>query len=48
MPNAKPNTPKANETERFVEMVLDSPVDQLSRDHDRPRYFLGFRGQTPR
>ena len=29
--------------QRFVEMVLDSPVDQGSRDHDGPRYFLGIR-----
>ena len=28
---------------RFVEMVLGSPVDQGSRDHDGPRYFLGLR-----
>ena len=29
--------------ERFVEMVLGSPVNQRSRDHDGPRYFLGIR-----
>ena len=29
--------------ERFVEMVLGSPVNQPSRDHDGPRYFLGIR-----
>ena len=29
--------------ERFVEMVLGSPVDQGNRDHDGARYFLGFR-----
>ena len=29
--------------ERFVETVLESPVDQSSRDHGGPRYFLGFR-----
>ena len=29
--------------QRFVEMVLESPVDQGSRDHDGPRYFLGIR-----
>ena len=29
--------------EKFVALVLDAPVDQSSRDHDGPRYFLGFR-----
>ena len=29
--------------ERFVEMALEAPVDQSSRDHGGPRYFLGFR-----
>ena len=29
--------------ERFVEMVLDSPVDQGNRDREGPRYFLDFR-----
>ena len=29
--------------ERFVEMVLEAPVDQQNRDHEGPRYFLGFR-----
>ena len=29
--------------ERFVEMVLGAPVDQGSRDHGGPRYFLGIR-----
>ena len=29
--------------ERFVEMLLESPVDQGSQDHDGPRYFLGIR-----
>ena len=29
--------------QRFVEMVLESPVDQGSGDHDGPRYFLGIR-----
>ena len=29
--------------ERFVEMALGSPVNQPSRDHDGPRYFLGIR-----
>ncbi len=29
--------------ERFVEMVLDSPVDQGRRDREGPRYFLYFR-----
>ena len=29
--------------QRFVEMVLESPVDQGSRDHDGPRYFLAIR-----
>ena len=28
--------------ERFVEMVLDSPVDQGNRDREGPRYFLSF------
>ncbi len=30
-------------TERFVDSVLEAPVDQRSRDHDGPRYFLGIR-----
>ena len=29
--------------ERFVEMVLAAGVNQSSRDHDGPRYFLGIR-----
>ena len=29
--------------ERFVEMVLEAPVNQGSRNHDGPRYFLRFR-----
>ena len=29
--------------ERFVDSVLEAPVDQRSRDHDGPRYFLGIR-----
>ena len=29
--------------ERFVASVLEAPVDQSSRDHDGPRYFLGIR-----
>ena len=29
--------------ERFVETVLESPVDQESRDRQGPRYFLDFR-----
>ena len=29
--------------ERFVAMVLESPVNQEGRDHDGPRYFLGIR-----
>ena len=29
--------------ERFVEMMLESPVNQEGRDHDGPRYFLGIR-----
>ena len=29
--------------EGFVETVLEAPVNQSSRDHDGPRYFLGFR-----
>ena len=28
---------------RFVELVLESPVDQGRRDHEGPRYFLYFR-----
>ncbi len=32
-----------SQVERFVEMVLQSPVDQAHRDHEGPRYFLGFR-----
>lgn len=28
---------------RFVDVVLDAPVNQQNRDHDGPRYFLGFR-----
>ena len=28
---------------RFVEAVLESPVDQGSRNHEEERYFLGFR-----
>ena len=29
--------------ERLVDMILESPVDQGSTDHDRPRYYLGIR-----
>ena len=29
--------------EQFVETVLAAPVNQRSRDHDGPRYFLGIR-----
>ena len=29
--------------ERFVDIVLGSPVDQENRDHDGPRYFVGLR-----
>ena len=29
--------------ERLVSVILESPVDQGSQDHDGPRYFLGFR-----
>ncbi len=29
--------------ERFVDLVLEAPVDQRSRDRDGPRYFLGIR-----
>ena len=29
--------------ERFVETLLGAPVNQLNRDHDGPRYFLGIR-----
>ncbi len=29
--------------ERFVDMVLEAPVDQQNRGHDGPRYFLGIR-----
>ena len=29
--------------EGFVETVLEAPVNQSSRDHDGPRYFLGIR-----
>ena len=29
--------------EHFVDSVLEAPVDQRSRDHDGPRYFLGIR-----
>lgn len=29
--------------EEFVEALLAAPVDQLNRDHDGPRYFLGIR-----
>ena len=29
--------------ERFVALVLQAPVNQSSRDHDGPRYFVGFR-----
>ena len=32
-----------SQVKRFVEMVLQSPVDQAHRDHEGPRYFLGFR-----
>ena len=32
-----------SQVQRFVEMVLQSPVDQERRDHEGPRYFLGFR-----
>ena len=28
---------------RFVDVVLEAPVNQQNRDHDGPRYFLGFR-----
>ena len=31
-----------SQVERFVELVLESPVDQEWWDHDGPRYFLGF------
>ena len=29
--------------EQFVDIVLGSPVDQGNRDHDGPRFFVGFR-----
>ena len=32
-----------SQVERFVETVLQSPVDQGRRDHEGQRYFLGFR-----
>ena len=32
-----------SQVERFVETVLQSPVDQERRDHEGKRYFLGFR-----
>ena len=32
-----------SQVERFVELVLESPVDQQRRDHDGPRDFVGFR-----
>ena len=32
-----------SQVERFVELVLQSPVDQEHRDHEGLRYFLGFR-----
>ena len=32
-----------SQVQRFVEMVLQSPVDQEHRDNEGPRYFLGFR-----
>ena len=32
-----------SQVKRFIEMVLQSPVDQTHRDHEGPRYFLGFR-----
>ena len=32
-----------SQVKRFVEMVLQSPVDQAHRDHEGPRYFLSFR-----
>ncbi len=28
---------------RFVDVALEAPVNQRNRDHDGPRYFLGFR-----
>lgn len=28
---------------RFVDVVLEAPVNQRNRNHDGPRYFLGFR-----
>lgn len=28
---------------KFVDRVLDAPVNQQNRDHDGPRYFIGFR-----
>ena len=28
---------------RFVDRVVEAPVNQRSRDHDGPRYFVGFR-----
>ena len=32
-----------SQVERFVETVLQSPVDQGRRDHEGQRYFLGIR-----
>ena len=32
-----------HDVERIVKTVLASPVDQLNRDHEGARYFLGFR-----
>ena len=32
-----------SQVERFVELVLQSPVDQEHRDHEGLHYFLGFR-----
>ena len=29
--------------EELVDLVLEAPVNQGSRDHDGPRYFLGIR-----
>ena len=34
---------KERAVERFVELVLESPVDQGRRDREGPRYFLEFR-----
>ena len=32
-----------SQVKRFVELVLESPIDQGRRDHEGPRYFLYFR-----